>query len=267
MTECEKAQELIGCQLDGELADADKARLEAHLASCPACTAYRDLLADIALERKDPPASLLPNVMDAVRKAPRPKNVLARRWATGAVAAAACLAVIALASLPSLTGSKTETSLASPAGGASGVSVSRSAGGSAAPLSAPDAPAAARYDYAANEAAAPREAPLPAPSEAPDEAPASMPEPGFPAAAGPAEAAAEPDGEAEELVKTDYAAVVYVNGEWPEALADYELRDLDDGSFAAVVPLDLVSELPADVPSVRNAAPKNADEALVIYTP
>ena len=102
MTECEKYRGLVSCLIDGEITGAEKARLDAHLASCPACRAYQSLLEDLTLEQKDPPASLLSNVMDAARKAPKPKNVIARRWVTGSVAAAACLAVIVLAALPTL---------------------------------------------------------------------------------------------------------------------------------------------------------------------
>ena len=37
---CRKAVELMAGYLDGDLAAADRARLEAHLASCPHCNEY-----------------------------------------------------------------------------------------------------------------------------------------------------------------------------------------------------------------------------------
>ncbi|MBR5381033.1 MAG: zf-HC2 domain-containing protein [Oscillospiraceae bacterium] len=264
MTECEKFQELVSCLTDGELTEAEKLRLDAHLTSCPACRAYRDLLADIAsLEKSDPPASLVTNVMDAARRAPKPKNVTARRWVTGTVAAAACLAVIVLAALPSFTSSGAEAPMAVSAGGAAGVSMSRSAEGGAAPAasSAPEVPAAGIY-YASKDNAAEAER-----ADAPCEESAPMPSAAPAAAPEPEPETAVSDGIEETFSAEDYAAVVRLSGELPETLDAYELHELGDGALAAVVPLELVSELEPDGPDVLNADAKYADEALVIFNP
>jgi predicted anti-sigma-YlaC factor YlaD len=37
---CERMRELHSASLDGELSELDRARLEAHLATCPSCSAY-----------------------------------------------------------------------------------------------------------------------------------------------------------------------------------------------------------------------------------
>jgi len=44
---CRKAERLLSDDLDGALGPGRRARLEAHLQSCPACRAYRDGLARI----------------------------------------------------------------------------------------------------------------------------------------------------------------------------------------------------------------------------
>jgi predicted anti-sigma-YlaC factor YlaD len=45
---CDRIHELFSASLDGELAELDEARLQAHLASCAACNAYADRAAAAA---------------------------------------------------------------------------------------------------------------------------------------------------------------------------------------------------------------------------
>lgn len=71
MTDCEKALELISAQLDGPLAAADAAWLEAHLDACPDCRAlqadFAALHQELPLLAARPPEELKGSVMDAVR--------------------------------------------------------------------------------------------------------------------------------------------------------------------------------------------------------
>jgi predicted anti-sigma-YlaC factor YlaD len=45
---CDRTHELFSAALDGELAELDEARLQAHLASCAACRSYADKAAAAA---------------------------------------------------------------------------------------------------------------------------------------------------------------------------------------------------------------------------
>ena len=71
MTDCEKALEFISVQLDGPLAAADAAWLEAHLAACPDCRAlqadFAALHQELPLLAARPPEELKDKVMEAVR--------------------------------------------------------------------------------------------------------------------------------------------------------------------------------------------------------
>ena len=70
MTDCEKALELISERLDGPLAAADAAWLEAHLAACPDCRAlqadFAALHQELPLLAARPPEALKDKVMEAV---------------------------------------------------------------------------------------------------------------------------------------------------------------------------------------------------------
>ncbi len=93
---CQKYQELISCLIDGELSDAEKARLENHIASCPECRAmYEDFAAlscmmDGGME--EVPDSLHDKIMSGVKAAKRAKKPLIIRLRPY-MAAAACLVV------------------------------------------------------------------------------------------------------------------------------------------------------------------------------
>ena len=136
-------------------------------------------------------------------------------------------------------------------------------GGAPAPAasSAPEVPAAGIY-YASKDNAAEAER-----ADAPCEDSAPMPSAAPAAAPEPEPETAVSDGIEETFSAEDYAAVVRLSGELPETLDAYELHELGDGALAAVVPLELVSELEPDGPDVLNADAKYADEALVIFNP
>lgn len=75
MTDCAYYMELISAELDGELTEAERARLTAHLEQCPACRRYRQALASVSGALADslepPPATLGPE-RDGPGKDPAP---------------------------------------------------------------------------------------------------------------------------------------------------------------------------------------------------
>jgi anti-sigma-K factor RskA len=97
----------------GALSSDERAAFEAHMATCPDCAKQvRDLASMPALlagvpasaysdEQEDPPANLLPHLLDRVRFEQR-----RRRWLTTGLAglAAACLIALAVAVWPSSSG-------------------------------------------------------------------------------------------------------------------------------------------------------------------
>ena len=98
---CEEARIQLSAYVDDELSELERARLEAHLAQCPDCSAllqaYRDIDAGL-LELSEPaPEDLARRVMDNLPEQTRPKR---RRFAYGgftAVAAVAAVLVLAIA--------------------------------------------------------------------------------------------------------------------------------------------------------------------------
>lgn len=76
MTDCAYYMELISAELDGELTEAERARLTAHLEQCPACRRYRQALASVSGALADslepPPATLARSVMARVKTLPVP---------------------------------------------------------------------------------------------------------------------------------------------------------------------------------------------------
>lgn len=99
MENCGYFEELISAELDGELSEAEKEALRAHLETCDACRAYREALRAVSGTEADlpaPPADLTGRIMDAVRREAeakkKPKVIPFRRYLrAGALAAAAAL--------------------------------------------------------------------------------------------------------------------------------------------------------------------------------
>ena len=56
MENCGYFEELISAELDGELSEAEKEALRAHLETCDACRAYREALRAVAGTEADLPA-------------------------------------------------------------------------------------------------------------------------------------------------------------------------------------------------------------------
>lgn len=98
MREHSEYEELLSALIDGELDEAEKAELQAHLESCAECRDYLRLLAamhDGLREQPDPPEKLREGIMYKIgleRKRKRSLPGAYGRWT--AVAAVCCLAVL-----------------------------------------------------------------------------------------------------------------------------------------------------------------------------
>lgn len=95
MRSCEEYREMISAMLDGELPEAERAALEAHIASCAACAETYDAFAALTLPEEEVPETLHAGIMARVapaQKALRGQRILARTraWLT----AAACLVFV-----------------------------------------------------------------------------------------------------------------------------------------------------------------------------
>ena len=119
MSSCEYYQEMISRRIDDELSEKERAVLARHLDTCPECSAlyaaFSGLSAAIADDLEAPPEELSDNIMAELRRADiQVKNRRKPRW-RGALAAAACLALVIMAArlVPDLF----QASSAAPAAG------------------------------------------------------------------------------------------------------------------------------------------------------
>jgi predicted anti-sigma-YlaC factor YlaD len=94
VTPCDQAREYISLRLDGELAEVEQARLEAHTASCAACRAYAVDIESVTEELRAAEPEL---PADSV-VLPRARRFSVRSFQVGA-AAAAVVAIVAASSL------------------------------------------------------------------------------------------------------------------------------------------------------------------------
>lgn len=98
---CAEMGEMFSPMLDGELADADRARLEQHLLICESCRRELGLWKRIAatlrgdVATEEPPADFCANVMSRLSREVRPRRRLAVAWRTPAAAAAAAIMLFA----------------------------------------------------------------------------------------------------------------------------------------------------------------------------
>lgn len=107
---CEKWQEWIQRNLDGDLSPAEGERLNHHLSTCPVCAQMARDLEEVSrllsgLPRPEPPVSLVDRILDEAGPPPAEPRVntprsrrkwLSRAIPAGVVAAAVILAVIGL---------------------------------------------------------------------------------------------------------------------------------------------------------------------------
>ena len=100
MRPCEEYEDLISAFIDGVLPEADRERLMAHMASCPACQAYFDDQVAIhdAFVRGEAPAperlasAVMAQVCSTPQRAKRKPILL--RWQSYAALAACCALVV-----------------------------------------------------------------------------------------------------------------------------------------------------------------------------
>ena len=100
MRPCEEYEDLISAFIDGALPEADRGRLMAHMASCPACQAYFDDQVAIhdAFVRGEAPAperlasAVMAQVCSTPQRAKRKPILL--RWQSYAALAACCALVV-----------------------------------------------------------------------------------------------------------------------------------------------------------------------------
>lgn len=94
---CENALEAISAALDGELSPAQRAELDAHLASCPACAAlFEELAGHSRLLREldcEVPAGLSDRILSALPEQSPAKKRTSPRWQRYGTLAA-CLALV-----------------------------------------------------------------------------------------------------------------------------------------------------------------------------
>ena len=95
---CDSARELLSLQLDDELAELDRARLDAHLEHCPSCRMFGDEINGATSTLRDAP---LEDVRFRV-SIPRRRLVSIRALQAGAAAAAVAL-VAGLTAIGGLT--------------------------------------------------------------------------------------------------------------------------------------------------------------------
>jgi len=102
VNDCKDLEVLVSLRAAGALDPAETARVEAHLATCPACRAEADAVAGaLALAKLPPPSEterravrdLPARTLDALHRADRRRGI-ARRVLAGAFAAAAAAAVV-----------------------------------------------------------------------------------------------------------------------------------------------------------------------------
>jgi hypothetical protein len=101
MADCEKYQELISLYVDRGISDEEKAELIAHIEQCEDCAQLLSIYADVsrlAAEDVEPPEELCAGVMAGVRKinAEKSKSRTSKRAVSRWIAAAACIAILAI---------------------------------------------------------------------------------------------------------------------------------------------------------------------------
>jgi anti-sigma factor RsiW len=93
---CEAAHDMINRRIDGELTDAERVRLDEHLAECPACRGLSDrmnhVVGALAALRAENQAVLEPHAY--ARPAAHRRRRLAAWAVPAALAAAACLVLL-----------------------------------------------------------------------------------------------------------------------------------------------------------------------------
>ncbi len=286
MADCRQMREIISRYVDGELTDGEKQALEHHLEVCPSCRsvlkAYESISAASAESMEEPPSDFTENIMKAIKQLPNEtvadisakghKKTIRTITVTFA-AAAACLALVLIAA-PQLFGGYSSTKDASMSVQATEYSAvyeampeleSGTLGSEMTNDScsiddemtesqrsdesdqAEDAPMV--YATSGDMGAGQDDA-VPELSSVPFEPTSGIP--------------AEEQSEAE-LLKT-YYAVIYIEGQLPDALQNRTATETEDGKAEIEITPDTADILLAEGYAALSGNP-SAETALVIYIP
>jgi hypothetical protein len=234
--DCEKYEELISGQLDGELTESERRELETHLRDCPACRALSDTYLEISsalAEDAVVPEGFAQGVMARLPAAKRARG----RSMARIFSAAACFAVVLLAAGALYLSGGNKSAEMSVAGDMSGAGSAPAEAPEAAPAPEPDAP---RGDAGNGEAFY---------GGAQTNVTADI---------------APPSGEADGDY-IEYYAEFHITGALPALLADFTMEPLSDGTYRIVIPRET-----ADALTQLGFAPEDtgadAASASVIYT-
>ena len=107
MSACERYEADLSALLDGELEDAKKEELYAHMADCPECSALYESFSLLHLDAQEPPADLTKRIMEAVREEAKPDNITPlpkqkNRWLPWLAAAACFVLIVGAIAIPRL---------------------------------------------------------------------------------------------------------------------------------------------------------------------
>lgn len=292
MADCKKMMELVSAFVDGECSAEETAELKKHLEECASCRTllaiYENIGDDLFDAQAEPPAELKNSIMSKIKNEPIPfpsgkSDVKAKKSRYVAfvkiAAAAACVALVIYAAPRFFhTGKSTQENSAEM------YVTMESAGGSDA-LEA--APRDAAQDAQARAEEEMQEAPMAAAE--PDEDGlygttddnATINDEGITVDSSPPSAAPSPSAstapsnpgltyqnlapEKGQGQTSVYFATVIIEGELPEALAEYEKTDAGDGTFHIVIPAE-TAKLLIEAGYSAEMADENASEALVIYS-
>lgn len=110
MSACERYEADLSALLDGELDDARKEELYAHMAVCPECKALYETFSLLHEDAMEPPADLTERIMDAVRAEAKADNVTPmpkrrNRWIPWLAAAACFVVIVGVVAIPRLAAS------------------------------------------------------------------------------------------------------------------------------------------------------------------
>ena len=171
MNVCERYEIMISAMLDGELDEREKAELSAHIAGCERCAALAAAFAAasgaLAEGLEEPPAGLHGAIMEKVEAAAKVKRSQTRFMRLRPIiAAAACVAVVAVTLLAANRGLRVAQGTTAGIGGTEGYAAVPEAPDYAGDTGGSAAANWARADTAGGDGAGPMEAPEPVPAPA-----------------------------------------------------------------------------------------------------
>lgn len=274
MAECSKYLELISAYVDNELSGDKKKELEQHLEGCAACrsilSAYLGINEAAHEAMAEPPESLATGVMDRLRQLPAEPHAAVSKLKHKStlkpviisfIAAAACLALVFVAA-PQLLRSGIRQDVAGSA-----ASVNEAASEENALFSEKAQADSAGSDMAADNAgqsslSGQSADAVPKLATSSKDAESSS---GLTAAQPTSSDTTSKIAGSEDTSK--YCAVIWIDGQLPDILQNYQMTETDDGTFRIEVSAEEAKTLMAAGSYVFVNGSEDALTALVIYTP